>query len=84
MIPARTALIVLAIALPLAGCGKLGDLERPGPLTGVGSAASRATDGQDRPSGPTASRPVENVDPRDRAADPAAAGARSNPSAQPQ
>ena len=61
---------MLAIAAPLAGCGKLGELERPGPLTGAGRASTRAADEQNRQTSDP-SRPVDTVDPRDRATDPA-------------
>jgi hypothetical protein len=43
----------------LAGCGKLGSLERPGPMFGHPSAASQAGQRQDP------NRPVVTVDPRD-------------------
>ncbi len=48
----------------LAGCGKVGELERPGPLFG---AKARAADAADTQQDPT--RPVETVDPRDRSTD---------------
>ena len=67
---ARTGLIALALAAPLAGCGKLGELERPGPLNGAGRATTRAADEQTRQA-TDPSRPVDTVDPRDRTTDPA-------------
>ena len=48
----------------LSGCGKLGDLERPGPI--FGKAAKSDAD-----AGPTPSRTVRTIDPRDRNSDPA-------------
>jgi hypothetical protein len=53
----------LAIAAPLAGCGKLGELERPGPLNGAGGSAARPVH-----EGPA---PVQTIDPRDRDTTPA-------------
>jgi predicted small lipoprotein YifL len=67
---AITAAALIALAAPLAGCGKMGELERPGPLNGAGRATTRAADEQNRQdSDPT--RPLDTVDPRDRATDPA-------------
>ena len=51
------------LAASLAGCGKVGQLDRPGPLFGKAKAESEAAPKQD----PT--RPVETVDPRDRSTD---------------
>jgi hypothetical protein len=64
MTPIRVASIALAVALPLAGCGKMGDLERPGPLFGHANAAAdrAAASGQDP------NRPMTTVDRRDRGA----------------
>ena len=58
------AAAVLALAAPLAGCGKLGQLEKPGSLKGAqaGEGPRPAVDPQ---------RTMETVDPRDRASDPA-------------
>ncbi|WP_293676392.1 hypothetical protein [uncultured Phenylobacterium sp.] len=53
----------MVLAAGLAGCGKVGDLERPGPLFGAKGRAADAPPPQD----PT--RPVETVDPRDRSTD---------------
>jgi uncharacterized protein YceK len=47
-----------AVAAGLAGCGKLGSLERPGPMFGQTAAATPAQR-QDP------NRPVQTVDPRD-------------------
>jgi predicted small lipoprotein YifL len=57
-------LIGLMAALSLSACGKLGDLERPGPAGGVDA-------------GPEPSKTVRTVDPRDRNSDPSPS--RSNP-----
>lgn len=67
---ARLGLIALALTAPLAGCGKLGELERPGPLNGAGRATTRAADEQNRQA-TDPSRTVDTVDPRDRTTDPA-------------
>jgi hypothetical protein len=53
----------LAIAAPLAGCGKLGELQRPGPLNGAGGSAAKPVR--------EAPRPIQTVDPRDPDSDPA-------------
>jgi len=50
----------LVLATALAGCGKVGQLERPGPMFGKAKAGAPAPQTQD----PT--RPIETVDPRDR------------------
>jgi len=66
----RASAIVLLLAAPLGACGKLGQLERPGPLNGAGRATDRqATEAQRQATDPQ--RPVDTVDPRDRAIDPA-------------
>lgn len=59
---ALRALGATALVCALAGCGKLGDLDRPGPLFGphAGQPASQV---------PDATGPV-TVDPRDRNVDP--------------
>ena len=60
--PLALAAAILATAL-VSGCGKLGDLERPGALAGQPAApATPAAKPQDP------SRPVSTVDPRDPAA----------------
>ena len=52
------------LAAGLAGCGKVGQLERPGPLFGgKGQAESAPLPKQDP------NRPIETVDPRDRSTD---------------
>lgn len=50
------------LAIGLSGCGKLGPLERPGPIFGGKSNADAGAD-------PT--RAVRTIDPRDRNSDPA-------------
>ncbi|MDP3658800.1 hypothetical protein [Phenylobacterium sp.] len=57
-------------ATALAGCGKLGDLERPGPLYGADRATSQKADEVNRQV-QDPSRPVDTIDPRQRSADPA-------------
>ncbi|MBW8814775.1 MAG: hypothetical protein JF588_15250 [Caulobacterales bacterium] len=60
----------VALAAGLAGCGKVGQLERPGPLFGAGRNTTRqADDEQKKVQDPN--RPVDTVDPRDRAIEPA-------------
>ncbi len=53
-----------ALAAGLAACGKLGDLERPGPI--FGQAPKSNAD-----AGPVPNRQVRTIDPRDRNSDPA-------------
>ena len=68
----RTVLIAasaLLAAASLAGCGKVGQLERPGPLFGAERNRTRDVDEAARQQDP--SRPVDTVDPRDRSTDPA-------------
>ena len=57
----RLILVVGAAALTLGGCGKLGALERPGPM---GKARSNADAGSEP------MRSIKTVDPRDRNSDP--------------
>ena len=54
----------LDLAGPLAGCGKVGELERPGPLFGAKARAADAPEARQDPN-----RPIETVDPRDRSTD---------------
>ena len=61
--------LVLTLAAGLAGCGKVGQPERPGPLFGAERNSTRAADEAQRKRDP--SRPVDTVDPRDRTTDPA-------------
>ena len=64
--PARLGLLALSL-LALAGCGKLGDLERPGPM--FGHAQTEARPGAQRQD---PNRPVQTVDPRDQGVLPTA------------
>ena len=57
------------LAAGLGGCGKVGQLERPGPLFGAERNTTKDADEAVRKGDPT--RPVDTVDPRDRATDPA-------------
>ena len=59
----------LILAAGLAGCGKVGQLERPGPLFGAERNTTKEADDAQRQQDP--SRPVDTVDPRDRTTDPA-------------
>ncbi|HEY8572049.1 hypothetical protein [Phenylobacterium sp.] len=69
MSPAKSALALCAL-LALAGCGKMGALDRPGPLFGQDRATSgQASEAERQSQDP--SRPVDTVDPRDRTTDPA-------------
>jgi predicted small lipoprotein YifL len=61
---------VLVLAAPLSACGKLGQLEKPSALNGAGRATDRQADEQQRQA-QDPSHPVDTVDPRDRATDPA-------------
>jgi predicted small lipoprotein YifL len=65
-----TAAAALALSLPLAACGKLGDLEKPGPLNGAGRATDRQAEEQQRQA-QDPQRPADTIDSRDRAIDPA-------------
>ena len=53
-----------ALALGLSACGKLGELERPGPTP---------TSGRDIDAGADPTRTIKTVDPRNRSQDPSAA-----------
>jgi hypothetical protein len=55
----------LVLAAALGGCGKVGQLERPGPLFGH---APNPVDAE-APAPRDPNRPVETVDPRDRSND---------------
>ena len=59
----------LALAAGLGGCGKVGQLDRPGPLFGAERNTTKDADDALRKGDPT--RPVDTVDPRDRSTDPA-------------
>jgi hypothetical protein len=65
------ALTGLALAsAALVGCGKTGELQRPGPLFGQGRNTTKDADEQTRQA-QDPSRPVNTVDPRDATIDPA-------------
>lgn len=68
----RTLAITTALILAagLAGCGKVGQLERPGPLFGQERNTTKKADQAER-NAQDPSRPVDTVDPRDRSTDPA-------------
>ncbi|HET6972306.1 MAG TPA: hypothetical protein VFH92_14350 [Phenylobacterium sp.] len=59
----------LVLAASLGACGKVGRLERPGPLFGAERNTTKDADEAQRKRDP--SRPVDTVDPRDRSTDPA-------------
>ena len=67
---AQTGALVLVLAAGLAGCGKMGALERPGPLFGQERNTTKDADNAAR-NAQDPSRPVDTVDPRDRTTDPA-------------
>ncbi len=70
MTPRALALTsALILAAGLSGCGKVGRLERPGPLFGAERNTTKDADDAQRKQDP--SRPVDTVDPRDRSTDPA-------------
>jgi hypothetical protein len=60
------AAAVVALSAALSACGKMGTLERPGPLFGHGEGVSHRPRQQQDPN-----RPVQTVDPRDQTATPA-------------
>ena len=66
----RAAAALLMLAAPLAACGKLGELQKPGPLNGAGRATERQAEEQRRQA-QDPQRPVDTIDPRDRTTDPA-------------
>ena len=66
----RAAAALAVVAAPLAACGKLGELEKPGPLNGAGRSTDRQADEQQRQA-QDPQRPVDTIDPRDRSTDPA-------------
>ena len=66
----RAAAALLMLAAPLAACGKLGELQKPGPLNGAGRATERQAEEQRRQA-QDPQRPVDTIDPRDRTPDPA-------------
>jgi hypothetical protein len=70
--PAGAAALCTLIAASaiLAGCGKSGALERPGPLFGQGRSTTRQADEATRQA-QDPNRPVDTIDPRDNQTDPA-------------
>jgi hypothetical protein len=64
------ATAAVAVAAPLSACGKMGELERPGPLTKNDRSTTRRADDQQRKT-VDAQPPVDTVDSRDRSIDPA-------------
>jgi hypothetical protein len=65
----RTGAVLLILGAPLGACGKLGALQKPGPLNGQNRSTERNADDQQREAqDPTH---VDTVDPRDRDSDPA-------------
>jgi hypothetical protein len=65
----HTAVALILVAAGLSACGKVGELERPGPLFGAERNTTKDADDAQRKQDP--SRPVDTVDPRDRSTDPA-------------
>ena len=66
----RACAALVILGAPLAACGKMGELQKPGPLNGAGRATTRQADEQQRQA-QDPQRPVDTVDPRDRSTDPA-------------
>jgi hypothetical protein len=66
----RTCAALLILGVPLAACGRLSGLEKPGPLNGAGRATERQAEEQRRQA-QDPQRPVDTIDPRDRSVDPA-------------
>ena len=67
---ARACAALVIAGAPLAACGKLGDLQKPGPLNGAGRATDRQSE-EARRQAQDPQRPVDTVDTRQRAIDPA-------------
>jgi hypothetical protein len=67
----KTALAaaLILVAGDLAACGKVGRLERPGPLFGAGRNTTRQGDKAER-TAQDPNHPVDTVDPRDRTTEP--------------
>jgi hypothetical protein len=82
----RACAVLLMVGAPLAACGKMGELQKPGPLNGAGRATDRQSE-ESRRQAQDPSRPADTIDPRDRAIDPAPprtlpiAGSGQNPTA---
>ena len=66
----RTGAVLLALGAPLAACGKLGELERPGAAPKGGNSSDRQAEEQRRQA-QDPQRPVDTVDTRDISTDPA-------------
>jgi hypothetical protein len=66
----RAAAALLILGAPLGACGKLGQLEKPGPLNGAGRATDRQAEEEQRQA-QDPQRPADTIDTRDRAIDPA-------------
>ena len=62
--------VVLALAAGLSACGKVGQLERPGPLFGAERNTTQDADKAQR-TAQDPNKPVDTIDPRDRSTDPA-------------
>jgi hypothetical protein len=58
--------IISLAAIGLSGCGKLGNLDRPGPMFGKAGQANTPRQQQQDPN-----RPVQTIDPRDENTTPA-------------
>jgi hypothetical protein len=70
-LPARALLLAALVAAGgLSACGKMGELERPGPLNGQGRSTTKQADEAERQA-QDPNRPVNTVDPRDRNTQPA-------------
>ncbi|MDB5422746.1 MAG: hypothetical protein JWQ29_162 [Phenylobacterium sp.] len=67
--PLRVCVAVLVLSAPLAACGKMGELQRPGPLNGVATATTQKADEAVRQA-QDPDRPVDTIDPRDQVTDP--------------
>nr|MEA2799792.1 hypothetical protein [Phenylobacterium sp.] len=66
----RASAVLLILGAPLGACGKLGDLEKPGPLNGQGRSTTRQADEQVRQA-QDPQRPADTIDSRDVFTDPA-------------
>ncbi|HEV7383773.1 MAG TPA: hypothetical protein VGN89_02760 [Phenylobacterium sp.] len=66
----RAGAVLLILGAPLGACGKLGELEKPGPLSGQGRSTTRQADEAVRQA-TDPQRPADTVDSRDVFTDPA-------------
>jgi hypothetical protein len=64
------AAVLAAAGLGLSACGKVGQLERPGPLFGAERNTTQDADKAVR-TAQDPNKPVDTIDPRDRSTDPA-------------